>query len=53
MTLLSVDHVGFAYPKSNGDRPFVLDDVSFSLGQGDLLGILGPTARESPRCFGS
>lgn len=42
MTLLSMDHVGFAYQKSNGDRPFVLEDVSFSLGQGDLLGILGP-----------
>lgn len=42
MTLLSVEHLGFAYPKSNGDRPFVLNDVSFQLGQGDLLGVLGP-----------
>jgi iron complex transport system ATP-binding protein len=42
MTIVSVDRVGFAYPKSNGDRPFVLEDVSFELKEGELLGILGP-----------
>ncbi|MBK8574482.1 MAG: ABC transporter ATP-binding protein [Elusimicrobia bacterium] len=42
MTVLSVEKVGFAYPKSNGDRPFVLEDVSFELKEGELLGILGP-----------
>jgi iron complex transport system ATP-binding protein len=42
MTVLSVKKVGFAYPKSNGDRPFVLENVSFELKEGELLGILGP-----------
>lgn len=42
MTVVSVDRVGFAYPKSNGDRPFVLEDVSFELKEGELLGVLGP-----------
>ncbi|MBL0059225.1 MAG: ABC transporter ATP-binding protein [Elusimicrobia bacterium] len=42
MTIVSVDRVGFAYPKSNGDRPFVLEDVSFELKEGELLGVLGP-----------
>jgi iron complex transport system ATP-binding protein len=42
MTVVSVDRVGFSYPKSNGDRPFVLEDVSFELREGELLGILGP-----------
>ena len=42
MTVVSVERVGFAYPKSNGDRPFVLEDVSFELKEGALLGILGP-----------
>ena len=42
MTVLSVEKAGFAYPKSNGDRPFVLEDVSFELNEGELLGILGP-----------
>jgi ABC-type protease/lipase transport system fused ATPase/permease subunit len=47
--IVSVDRVGFAYPKSNGDRPFVLEDVSFELKEGDLLGFSAPTARENPR----
>lgn len=42
MTIVSVEGVGFAYPKSNGDRPFVLEDVGFELKEGELLGILGP-----------
>lgn len=42
MTIVSVDRVGFAYPKSNGDRPFILEDVSFELKEGELLGVLGP-----------
>jgi ABC-type cobalamin/Fe3+-siderophores transport system ATPase subunit len=42
MSVISVDRVGFSYPKDNGDRPFVLEDVSFDLEPGGLLGILGP-----------
>jgi iron complex transport system ATP-binding protein len=42
MSVLSVEGVGFAYPKSNGDRSFVLEDVSFQLGRGEMWGILGP-----------
>jgi iron complex transport system ATP-binding protein len=42
MTPLSVQHLTFAYPRSNGEAPFALEDVSFSLGTGDLLGVLGP-----------
>lgn len=42
MSVVFLNRVGFAYPKSNGDRPFVLEDVSFELKEGELLGILGP-----------
>lgn len=42
MSVLSVEGVGYAYPKANGDRPFNLENVSFQLGRGEMWGILGP-----------
>ncbi|WP_068094704.1 ABC transporter ATP-binding protein [Novosphingobium rosa] len=38
--MISVEHVHKVYPTRTGDR-VVLDDISFSLGKGEKLGILG------------
>lgn len=38
--MIAVDHVTKVYPTRAGDR-MVLDDISFSLAQGEKLGILG------------
>lgn len=42
MSLLSVRDLRYTYPRANGDRPFSLSNVTFSLETSDLLGILGP-----------
>lgn len=42
MSVLAVEGVGFAYPRSNGNRPFDLEDVSFQVDRGEMWGILGP-----------
>jgi len=42
MSVLSVRGLRYAYPRTNGDKPFHLEGIDFSLEAGDLLGILGP-----------
>lgn len=42
MSLLSVEGLGFRYPGGTDSPGFALEDVSFDLPPGGLLGILGP-----------
>jgi iron complex transport system ATP-binding protein len=45
-TVVAFDGVGFSYPlaESGRGRPFALADVSFHLGHGEILGVLGPNS---------
>src|ERR1700743_3127647 len=40
-SLLEVSHVRRAFPRGAGEELLVLDDVNLSLGQGEIVGLLG------------
>lgn len=42
MNLLTVRGLSYSHPRTNGDAPFRLDGINFSVNAGDLLGVLGP-----------
>lgn len=42
MNVLSAHALRYVYPKTNGDEPFQLQEITFSLAAGGLLGVLGP-----------
>jgi iron complex transport system ATP-binding protein len=44
--VVAVRHVAFAYPGSarRAERPFAVADVSFDVGAGEVLGVIGPNS---------
>src|ERR1700742_1049834 len=39
--LLNVEHVRRTFPRGGGEELLVLDDVNFTLGEGEIVGLLG------------
>ena len=39
--VLDLSHIHQAFPRPNGDSSVVLDDISFSLREGEIVGVLG------------